>query len=115
MLGMESQIGSLTVGKQADLVLLRADALNMQPLHDPVATVVLQASLANIDAVMVAGLWRKRGGQMLERGVTELLAHLRASGQRIVDALAIHQPNTPITPPITHWRRVEAPPHLGDR
>jgi cytosine/adenosine deaminase-related metal-dependent hydrolase len=89
MLGREREIGSLEVGKQADLVLVRADALNMQPLHDPVAAVVLQASLANIDAVMVAGRWRKREGHLLELGLADQLSKLRASGERIVDALAI--------------------------
>lgn len=36
-------------GKQADLVVLRADDLNMWPVHDPVTTVVLQTSRANIE------------------------------------------------------------------
>ena len=53
---------NFATGKQADLVVLRADLLNMQPVHDPVSSVVFQASLANIDSVMVAGRWRKRAG-----------------------------------------------------
>src|SRR5450755_976501 len=44
MLGADNRIGSLAAGKQADLVLIRADALNMQPVHDPVSAVVFQAS-----------------------------------------------------------------------
>jgi cytosine/adenosine deaminase-related metal-dependent hydrolase len=41
-------------------VVIRASDLNMQPVHDPVSSVVFQASLANIDSVMVAGRWKKR-------------------------------------------------------
>lgn len=84
MLGMEDRIGSLAVGKQADLVMISANALNMQPVHDPVAAVVMQAGIGNIDSVMVAGQWRKRGGKLLADGVADKLGKLRESGRRIV-------------------------------
>ncbi len=87
MLGQLDRIGSLAPGKQADLVLIRANMLNMQPVHDWVNTVVMQTTLANIDSVMVAGVWKKRHGQLLQPGVPALLDRLRASGQRIASAL----------------------------
>jgi len=89
MLGMEDRIGSLAPGKQADLVLIRADALNMQPVHDPVAAVVMQANVANIDSVMVAGRWKKRSGRLLAEGIEGKLERLRESGQRIVEAMGL--------------------------
>ena len=58
--GLESRTGSLTPGKQADVVLLDATAINMTPIHDPVAAVVLCADVSNVEAVMVDGVWRKR-------------------------------------------------------
>jgi cytosine/adenosine deaminase-related metal-dependent hydrolase len=90
MLGQLDRIGTLTVGKQADLVLIRADMLNMQPVHDAVASVVFQASLANIDSVMVAGRWKKRHGALVGVDLAPALAALQASGQRIVSALGLH-------------------------
>lgn len=90
MLGQLDRIGTLAIGKQADLVLIRADALNMQPVHDPVASVVFQASLANIDSVMVAGRWRKRHGRLLDVDLAPLLGQLQASGRKIVGALGLH-------------------------
>ena len=57
MLGQEDRIGPIAPGMQADLVLLRADALNLQPVHDPIATVVMQSHPGNIDSVMIAGAW----------------------------------------------------------
>jgi cytosine/adenosine deaminase-related metal-dependent hydrolase len=84
MLCMEDRIGSLAVGKQADLVIVAADALNMQPVHDPVAAVVMHAGVGNIDSVMVAGQWRKRGGRLLADGIAKKLTKLRESGARIV-------------------------------
>jgi cytosine/adenosine deaminase-related metal-dependent hydrolase len=87
MLKQEDRIGSLAPGKQADLVLLRATDLNLQPVHDPVASVVFQASLANVDSVMVAGRWKKRGGRLLGVDLEGPVAALVASGRRIAAAL----------------------------
>lgn len=89
MLGQLDRIGTLAAGKQADLVLIRADELNMQPVHDPVSTVVMQATLANIDSVMVAGQWKKRHGQLVGVALAPKLAALRASGQKITAALGL--------------------------
>jgi len=84
MLGRESQIGSLTPGKLADLVVINADDLNLFPVHDPVATVVMQTSLANIEAVMIGGRWKKRNGQLLVDGLDRKKELLAQSGQRLV-------------------------------
>ncbi len=89
MLGQLDRIGTLAAGKQADLVLLRASDLNMQPVHDAVNSVVFQASLANIDSVMVAGRWKKRGGTLLGVDLAPKLATLRASGKKITRAMAL--------------------------
>ena len=89
MLGQFDRIGSLASGKQADLVLIRADDLNMQPVHDAVNTVVMQTTLANIDSVMVAGQWRKRQGRLLDVDLPPKMAALRASGSRITQALGL--------------------------
>ena len=89
MLRQSHRIGSLAPGKQADLVLVRADALNMQPVHDPVSSVVMQASLANIDSVMVAGHWKKRQGQLVGVDLAPRLAALQASGRKIAQALQL--------------------------
>lgn len=89
MLRQERRIGSLAAGKQADLVLIRATDLNMQPVHDPVNTVVMQTSLANIDSVMVAGRWKKRHGQLPGVDLPPRLAALQASGRKITKAMGL--------------------------
>ena len=89
MLGQLDRIGALAPGKQADLVLIRADDLNMQPVHDPVSTVVMQTTLANIDSVMVAGRWKKRHGRLLDVALAPKLAALQASGHKITTALGL--------------------------
>jgi len=89
MLQQLDRIGTLAAGKQADLVVIRATDLNMQPVHDPVSSVVFQASLANIDSVMVAGRWKKRAGRLLAGDLPRDLDRLRASGAKIVRALGL--------------------------
>jgi cytosine/adenosine deaminase-related metal-dependent hydrolase len=89
MLKQESRIGSLAAGKQADLVVIRAGDLNMQPVHDPVSAVVMQTSLANIDSVMVAGRWKKRDGRLVGVDLAPGLEALRASGRKITAALGL--------------------------
>ena len=90
MLGQLDRIGTLTSGKQADLVLIRAEDLNMQPIHNAVSSVVMQTSLANIDSVMVAGQWKKQGGRLIGVDLPPKLAALQASGRKIAQAMGMH-------------------------
>jgi hypothetical protein len=54
-----------------------------------VSSVVFQASLANVDSVMVAGKWKKRSGQLLGPDLSADLEKLRASGRKITHAMGI--------------------------
>ena len=89
MLRMEDRIGSLTPGKQADLVLIDATQINMQPVHDPLAAVVMHTSIANIDSVMIAGQWKKRRGKLLYPDLAARQRELLASGQRMLAQLGL--------------------------
>jgi cytosine/adenosine deaminase-related metal-dependent hydrolase len=63
--GLESKVGSLTPGKQADIILLRTDRMNVTPLNDPVTAVVSGMDTSNVDTVFVAGRVMKQGGKLL--------------------------------------------------
>jgi 5-methylthioadenosine/S-adenosylhomocysteine deaminase len=84
-LGLHESVGRLEPGMQADLVVIDARALNLWPVHDPVAT-ALHASLANIEAVMVAGRWRKRDHRLVDVGLDEVRRRLLESGERLLRA-----------------------------
>jgi cytosine/adenosine deaminase-related metal-dependent hydrolase len=64
-----------------------ADALNLVPVHDPVATVVMQANLANIEAVMIGGAWKKGGGRLTFEHLEGRKQELARSGERLVRAI----------------------------
>ena len=107
MLGQEDRIGTIALGKPADLVLLRADAQNLQPIHDPISAVTMQSNPSNIDSVMIAGRWRKRHGRLLSEDLGSLIEELgerariraRHSHARIFDALGCAgNPTVPFAP-----------------
>jgi cytosine/adenosine deaminase-related metal-dependent hydrolase len=86
--GLDHRVGSLSPGKQADFVMLRATDINLVPAHDLVNCVVMQAGPANVDTVMIAGQIRKRNGKLLVGDLTRKQLTLRDSGQRIVSEFA---------------------------
>jgi cytosine/adenosine deaminase-related metal-dependent hydrolase len=79
----------LAVGKQADLVMIQATDINMQPVNDLVSSVVMQTSLANIENVMIAGTWQKRHGALLAKNVPSKVQDLNASANKIKQALGL--------------------------
>ena len=54
-LGMEQTIGTLEIGKKADIVLFDSEKLRSMPMHDPSATIVYSGSAENIDTTIVNG------------------------------------------------------------
>jgi 5-methylthioadenosine/S-adenosylhomocysteine deaminase len=63
--GLDHKTGSLTPGKEADVVLLRTDMVNVAPMIDPAGLVVISADTSNVDSVFVAGKPVKRDGQLV--------------------------------------------------
>jgi cytosine/adenosine deaminase-related metal-dependent hydrolase len=91
MTRQSKQIGSLAVGKQADLVMLSSHAINMLPVHDPASAAIMQANPSNLDSVMIAGTWKKRHGKLLHEGLPELMETLSQVGKRIINEMGIEK------------------------
>ena len=83
---MEDKIGTLSPGKKADIVMLRADDLNMMPVYDPVASIVEIAGPGNVDTVIIDGVTRKKDGRLTFPAdvLRKRRDELRASGERIM-------------------------------
>jgi 5-methylthioadenosine/S-adenosylhomocysteine deaminase len=82
-LGLGDQVGSLKVGKQADVVLLRADDLNLACAHDPIGAVVSSAHAGNVDTVLVAGKAVKQNGRLLGHDLTEVRARAQEAAEYV--------------------------------
>ena len=63
--GLEKKVGSLTPGKEADIILLRTDQLNVMPMNNAVGAVVTSMGPQNVDTVLIAGKVVKRNGNLV--------------------------------------------------
>ena len=85
--GLEDRTGSLTPGKQADVVVIDASGIGVAPVHDPVAAVTLSADVSNVEHVIVGGVFRKRDFRLLA-DLQTALARVTESRDFLVDAAA---------------------------
>jgi 5-methylthioadenosine/S-adenosylhomocysteine deaminase len=85
--GLGARIGSLTVGKDADIILVRHSDLNLMPLGDPVGAIVLGAHPGNVDTVLVRGKVLKSGGKMIGFDVDDLFLRACTSRDRLLNAV----------------------------
>lgn len=95
-LGLDSETGSIEPGKAADVVVVRVDGLGRAPVNDPVATLVLQCSAADVDSVLVDGEPVKRAGALVGRDPAAAAGLVEASSERIRAAL---EPRGGLLPP----------------
>jgi len=110
-LGLDSKVGTLTVGKEADIIILDATRINVAPLNQVPGAVVSLMDRTNVETVIVAGKVRKWKGQLLDNvtgapmNLTGLRTQLEASRDYLFQQY-INNPfvGNPVTgnPPITH-------------
>jgi 5-methylthioadenosine/S-adenosylhomocysteine deaminase len=87
--GLDARTGSLTPGKDADVILLRADDLTVFPVTDPAATIVTAGHPGLVDTVLVAGRVVKRDGVLVDVGLPALRTRLTESRDRIAAAAGV--------------------------
>jgi 5-methylthioadenosine/S-adenosylhomocysteine deaminase len=63
--GMEAKVGTLTPGKEADIVMLRTDLTNTLPFNSAYGAIVTAMDTSNVDTVIVAGKVVKRSGKLV--------------------------------------------------
>ena len=83
-IGLEGRVGSLTPGKQADIVLLNVNAINTAPMIDPIGTIVVFSDTSNVDSVFVAGRAVKRHGQLVDADLDRTFRKLDESRNHIL-------------------------------
>lgn len=84
--GLADTVGSLEAGKQADIIILRADRPNIAPINDPIGAVVWGMDTSNLDWVFVAGNAVMREGRLTAD--VEAARELATSAQRRVAGAA---------------------------
>jgi cytosine/adenosine deaminase-related metal-dependent hydrolase len=90
-LRLDHRIGTLTPGKEADIILLDAQAINVTPLNVVPGAVVSLMERSNVETVIVAGKVRKWKGRLLDVNLGKLRRELEASRDRIFTAAKVPQ------------------------
>jgi 5-methylthioadenosine/S-adenosylhomocysteine deaminase len=93
-LGMEDELGSLQVGKKADLVVVDRSALRMTPIHtgkydNTVTSIVYSAAADDVDTVMIGGTIVLAGGRLTRMSEEEIVERATCAGR---DMLARREP-----------------------
>jgi 5-methylthioadenosine/S-adenosylhomocysteine deaminase len=86
-LGMEARLGSLSVGKQADVIVIGGRRLNLVPMADPVGCLVAQANASNVAHVLVAGRFLKRDGVLVGHDLERAISLAETSCERVLGAV----------------------------
>jgi 5-methylthioadenosine/S-adenosylhomocysteine deaminase len=82
--GLGRQIGSLEVGKQADLIILNTGCPHMVPMYHPVSHLVYSAKGSDVRDVIVGGKILVRNGRLTSMNLDEIMARVR----RLAEAVA---------------------------
>jgi cytosine/adenosine deaminase-related metal-dependent hydrolase len=90
--GLDDKVGTLTPGKEADVIMLRGDRINVMPVNDPVGAVVWGMDTSNVDSVFVAGKAMKRDGQLLNVDLDRLRRLATESRDYVVSASGFTPP-----------------------
>jgi len=90
-LRLDGKVGSLTPGKEADIIILDATKLNVTPLNQVPGAVVSLMDRTNVETVIVAGKIRKWKGQLLDVDLDRLRSQLEASRDYIFQAAKVPQ------------------------
>src|SRR5216117_1149897 len=88
---LDRKTGSLTPGKEDDIIILDATALNVAPLNQVPGAVVSLMDRSNVETVIVAGKVRKWKGRLLDVDLPQLRRQLEASRDHIFAAAGIPQ------------------------
>jgi 5-methylthioadenosine/S-adenosylhomocysteine deaminase len=84
--GVEGAVGTLTLGKQADIIMVRTDGVAVFPVGKAIGTIVQAVERSDVDTVMIAGQIRKRAGKLVDVDLAKLRTEVDASRDYLVEA-----------------------------
>jgi cytosine/adenosine deaminase-related metal-dependent hydrolase len=87
--GSGDRTGSITPGRKADLVTISTAGVSTFPSNDPIGTVVSGVDSSGIDSVMIGGVFRKRGGRLVDVDLLEVRERAEKSRVYLMAAAGI--------------------------
>lgn len=83
---LDHRIGTLTPGKDADLIMLRMNAINVLPVNNAYGAVVLGMDTSNVDTVFIGGTPLKRDGRLIGVDIARVAGLAAASRDHVIEA-----------------------------
>jgi 5-methylthioadenosine/S-adenosylhomocysteine deaminase len=91
VLGLGDRVGTLSPGKQADLIVVDLNQAHLTPLYDPYSHLVYAARSADVCHVMVAGSWLLRDRRFLTLDWRDLASRARDNARNLTDFMGALQ------------------------
>ncbi|KAI3426831.1 Amidohydro-rel domain-containing protein [Psidium guajava] len=89
----DDEIGSLEVGKKADMLVINASTWHMVPLHDCISGLVYCMRTENIDSVMCNGRWIMKDKRILSVNEEEVISLAKRASSELLKRAGIKIPN----------------------
>jgi 5-methylthioadenosine/S-adenosylhomocysteine deaminase len=87
-LGLADQIGSVEIGKRADLQLINLSRLHTTPAPDPVSTIVYAAEASDVETVIIDGQIVMRDGELLTLNEQDVIDEARDQSRRLAQRIS---------------------------
>ncbi|MBC2857364.1 amidohydrolase [Cetobacterium sp. 2A] len=90
---LDKEIGSLEVGKKADLIILNPNTIHSLPMHDPIANIVYTMSSENVESTICNGKWLMKERNVLVINENEILEKVKLQAEKIRKKANINLPS----------------------
>lgn len=83
VLGLDNQIGTIEVGKKADLIFIKTDKIHLCPENDICTNIVYSANGADVDSVMIDGKMIMQNRKMRNINEREAMKQVKRIARRL--------------------------------
>jgi 5-methylthioadenosine/S-adenosylhomocysteine deaminase len=81
---LQDKVGSLTPGKEADIIILNSQLLNAAPLSHVTGTIVALMDTSNVESVIIGGRLRKHAGRLIDVDMAAVFGALQRSADGLI-------------------------------
>ncbi|MGL5316665.1 MAG: amidohydrolase [Peptostreptococcaceae bacterium] len=80
---LDKEIGSLEVGKKADMIILNPNTIHSMPMHNPIGNIVYAMSSENVESTICDGKWLMKEKEILVLDEAKLLEEVKVQADKI--------------------------------
>ncbi len=84
VLGLENEIGTIEVGKKADIIFIKNDKLHLCPDNDVCANIVYSANGADVDSVMINGKMIMQNRKMINLDEKQVMKQVKKIAKKLL-------------------------------